>query len=348
MKTNKQNADFLHIGRALLSWYKTESRTLPWRENITPYNIWISEIILQQTQVAQGRAYYLNFLKVFPTADALHKAETDEVLLLWKGLGYYSRALNLHKASQQIMVDYNGVFPNNYHEILKLKGVGKYTAAAIASICFGEKIPAVDGNFYRVLSRIFADDFDISKSTAFVHFSELALRIMPEEKPGDFNQAMMDLGAEICKPKNPKCDICPVDHYCEAYKLRKVSEFPVKSKKIKAANLHLQYYLVQYNDRVLIRQRDEDFIWKKLYEFCTDIPAELKIFITDTQTIKHQLTHKKLTIDIHHMMLQNEIDFQNLATTGNYLVADFSLLNGKSFPKPLENYLKTNIFSRFL
>ena len=233
MKTIKQNSDFLYIGQKLLLWYSQNARILPWRINQNPYNVWISEIILQQTRVEQGLEYYINFTNRFKDVESLAKADIDEVLLYWKGLGYYSRAINLHKAAQQIMQDYQGVFPNNYHEILKLKGIGKYTAAAISSICFNEKRPAVDGNFYRVLSRIFADDFDISKTKAHDYFSELALLIMPDRDFGDFNQAIMDLGANICKPKNPSCGICPVHADCLAFQLGKTADFPVKTKKIK-------------------------------------------------------------------------------------------------------------------
>ena len=190
MKTNKQNADFLHIGKKLTKWYGSNARQLPWRENQLPYNIWISEIVLQQTQVKQGLGHYLRFIERFPTVVELHNASEDDVLLYWKGLGYYSRAINLHKAAHQVVEDFGGEFPNHYNDILKLKGIGKYTAAAIASICFEEKVPAVDGNFYRVLSRIFADDFDISSSKAFQYFSDLALLIMPNDKAGEFNQAL--------------------------------------------------------------------------------------------------------------------------------------------------------------
>jgi A/G-specific adenine glycosylase len=193
-------------------------------------------------------------------------------IIILERFGYYSRAINLHKAAHQVVEDFGGEFPNHYNDILKLKGVGKYTAAAIASICFDEKIPAVDGNFYRVLSRIFADDFDISSSKAFQYFSDLALLVMPEEKPGEFNQAIMDIGAEICRPKNPLCMFCPVNEDCMAFQTGRVSEFPVKTKKVKVSDLSLKYFFVKYQNQFLIKQRGNDFIWKKLYEFPTSIP----------------------------------------------------------------------------
>lgn len=230
LEKNNIGSDFQHIGNTLLHWYKNNARDLPFRQTTDPYKIWICEIVFQQTRINQGLNHYNNFIKRFPDVKILAEANEDEVLLHWKGLGYYSRAINIHKAAKQIMTDYNGSFPSDYEEILKLKGVGKYTAAAVSSICFDGKMPAVDGNFYRVLSRFFADDFDISNSKAFNYFSELATLIMPE-KVGDFNQAMMDLGSEICKPKNPLCGECPIDQNCLAFSLEKISSFPVKTKK---------------------------------------------------------------------------------------------------------------------
>ena len=162
MKKKNKYTDFLNIGLKLLKWYDLNARDLPWRKTKNPYHIWVCEIVLQQTRVEQGKNHYLNFVERFPTVESLSSAEIDEVLLYWKGLGYYSRAINLHKAAQQVMEDFGGEFPNQFEEILKLKGVGKYTAAAVSSICFDEKVPAIDGNFYRVLSRVFADDFDVS------------------------------------------------------------------------------------------------------------------------------------------------------------------------------------------
>ena len=177
MKPKKQNADFLHVGEKLLAWYKIHGRDLPFRKTRNPYKIWICEIVFQQTRIEQGLNHYNRFIERFPDVETLANTETDEVLLYWKGLGYYSRALNVHKAAKQIVKDFNAKFPEKYEDILSLKGVGKYTAAAVSSICFGMKIPAVDGNFYRVLSRVFADDFDISNTSAFNYFSTIAFII---------------------------------------------------------------------------------------------------------------------------------------------------------------------------
>lgn len=339
MKTKKQNADFLQVGKKLLQWYKIYGRDLPFRKTKDPYKIWICEIIFQQTRIEQGLNHYNNFIARFPDVQTLAKADTDEVLLYWKGLGYYSRALNLHKAALQIINDFKGIFPKNYDEILQLKGVGKYTAAAISSICFGKKIAAVDGNFYRVLSRVFADDFDISNNKAFNYFSELALKIMPENEAGHFNEAMMDLGSEICKPKNPLCEDCPLNKDCIAFNLGKIQLFPVKTKKVKPTDLELTYYFVHFKDQFLIKQRKEDFIWKKLYEFPIEIPLELKQFIIGQKTISHKLTHKNLTIHINKVSLKSLKMLQDFAQKEEFVIANFEQSQQKSFPKPIENYL---------
>jgi A/G-specific adenine glycosylase len=339
LEKNKKTSDFLHIGNKLLKWYDKNARDLPFRNTKDPYEIWICEIVFQQTRIVQGLNHYNNFIKRFPNVQTLANAEEDEVLLYWKGLGYYSRAINIHKAAQQIINDYNGVFPSEYEEILKLKGVGKYTAAAVSSICFNGKMPAVDGNFYRVLSRVFADDFDISNSRAFNYFSELAHLIMPENV-GDFNQAMMDLGSEICKPRNPLCGECPLNQDCLAFSLNKTSEFPVKTKKVKATDLELKYYFVHRNGEFLIQQRKDDFIWKKLFEFPLEISDELILFIKSVKTVNHKLTHKNLSIEIFNVEVDSEVVWRNFIVENDYMITNVENSHDKSFPKPLENYIQ--------
>lgn len=313
MTRNKQNPDFLHIGDEILKWYQVHGRDLPFRKTKDPYKIWICEIVFQQTRISQGLNHYENFVERFPNVKTLSEAKTEEVLLYWKGLGYYSRALNIHKASKQIIEDFNGVFPKNYDDILSLKGIGRYTAAAISSICFSEQKPAIDGNFYRVLSRIFADDFDISLSAAYNYFSEISKKVMPRNQAGNFNQAIMDLGSEICKPKNPNCSICPVNVDCLAFQTGTVSKFPVKNKKTVSKNLKLQYYFISYKENFLIKQRDEAFIWKKLFEFPTIIPERFEGLNFKSTIIKHKLTHLNLEIEIHRIDLTSEKDFKNFA-----------------------------------
>ena len=340
MKNHKQNPHFVHLGILILNWYSENARALPFRQTKNPYNIWICEIIFQQTRILQGMQHYENFIARFPDVDALAAAETDEVLLYWKGLGYYSRALNIHKAAKQIVDDFDGKFPASYEDILSLKGIGKYTAAAISSICFGKQIPAIDGNFYRVLSRIFADDFDVSSSKSYAYFEALALEVIPENAAGDFNQAIMDLGSEICKPRNPLCLECPVQEFCLAYQSRTVAEFPVKTKKVKVENLSLQYYFVFYKGQFLIKQRGDDFIWKKLYEFPTEINRNYSEQIIDEVVINHKLTHKNLSITIYKVEMSSKKDLELYASENGYMIINKEESHQKSFPKPLENYLR--------
>lgn len=333
--------DLLFLGEKLLLWYKHHGRDLPFRETKDPYKIWICEIIFQQTRISQGLEHYQNFLQKFPTLATLAAADLDEVLLAWKGLGYYSRAIYLHQAAKQIMTSFGGVFPQDLQEILSLKGIGKYTAAAISSISFGKDIPAIDGNFYRVLSRVFADDFDISQSNAFTHFSHLAHKIMPLGKAGDFNQAMMDLGSEICKPKNPNCDICPLSEDCVAFQKKETKKYPIKSKKVKISEWSLEYFFVFHENQFLVQQRNSNFIWKKLFEFPVKIPKSFQSKVLNTQAISHKLTHKNLLITIKTVLIPSEKEFQNWAKKENLLTITFEKASEKSFPKPLENFLQT-------
>lgn len=342
MEKNNTASEFLHVGNRLLEWYRNNARDLPFRQTKDPYKIWICEIVFQQTRINQGLNHYNNFIKRFPDVKTLAEAEENEVLLYWKGLGYYSRAINIHKAALQIMNDYNGVFPNQYEEILKLKGIGKYTAAAVSSICFGGKTPAVDGNFYRVLSRFFADDFDISNSRAFTYFSELATLVMPDNV-GDFNQAMMDIGSEICKPKNPLCGECPINADCLAFSLQKISEYPVKTKKVKAEDLALTYYFVHRKGQFLIRQRKDDFIWKKLFEFPSSISVDMETFITGSKMVTHKLTHKNLSIEIFNVEVSSEAIWNRFITENQCQITDIEGSHEKSFPKPLENYIQNSL-----
>lgn len=340
MKKKNKNADLLNIGIKLLDWYQYHARELPWRETQNPYHIWISEVVLQQTRVEQGKNHYIRFIERFPNVSELAKASNDEVLLYWKGLGYYSRAINLHKAAQQIVQDYNGKFPESYDDILKLKGIGKYTAAAISSICFQNKIPAIDGNFYRVLSRLFADDFDISQPKAFNYFHDLALRIMPENQPGEFNQAVMDLGSNICKPKNPICSECPLNIDCLAFQLGKMHQFPIKSKKVKSTDVVLHYYFIQHQNQFIIKQRNDDFIWKRLYDFPENIDQDLEKFILFEEVVSHKLTHKNLEIHFYFLEIEDKDSYKRILQNNNYQSITKEESQAKSFPKPLQSFIE--------
>jgi len=217
--------------KILTVWYQQNKRDLPWRAKNDPYLVWVSEIILQQTRVEQGTAYFFRFIKLFPDVKSLANAPENEVLKVWQGLGYYSRARNMHFAARQIMTDYNGIFPDTYNNIGKLKGVGSYTAAAIASIAFGLPYAAIDGNVYRVLSRVFAIDTPIDSTKGKLEFSELANELLDWQNPALFNEALMDFGALQCIPQNPDCNKCPFRDQCLAFAQNKINQFPVKSKK---------------------------------------------------------------------------------------------------------------------
>ena len=249
------------------AWYATNKRELPWRQTGDPYKIWLSEIILQQTRVVQGLPYYMRFVGNFPALSDLALASEDEVLKLWQGLGYYSRARNLHAAAKFIDKELNGVFPSEYETILKLKGVGDYTAAAIASIAFHRPCAVVDGNVFRVLARYFGISEPFDTATGKKLFRDLANELVPADNPGTHNQAMMDFGALQCVPVNPDCLVCPLHTSCLAYNNKMVDRLPVKSKKIKVRSRYFNYFVIFTNNSVFLRKREGDDIWKNLFEF---------------------------------------------------------------------------------
>ncbi|WP_100614019.1 A/G-specific adenine glycosylase [Confluentibacter citreus] len=256
------------FSKTLISWYSNSKRELPWRQTTNPYYIWLSEIILQQTQIVQGQPYYEAFLKEFPSIFSLANAQESQVLKLWQGLGYYSRARNLHATAKYIVNELNGVFPNTYLELLKLKGVGDYTASAIASICFNEPTAVVDGNVYRVLSRYFGIDTPINSSNGTKEFKQLAQQLIDKNNPAEFNQAIMEFGAVQCKPQNPNCSVCPFQESCAALQNNRVSELPVKIKAAKAKKKYFNFLvLVSEDNKTILEKRKEKGIWQNLYQF---------------------------------------------------------------------------------
>lgn len=268
----------MEFSKLLIQWYLQNKRDLPWRNTANPYHIWLSEIMLQQTRVAQGTPYYLSFLDAFPTVFDLAKADEEQVLKLWQGLGYYSRARNLHKTAQYVATELDGIFPNNYTDLLGLKGVGEYTAAAIASFSYGEPVAVVDGNVFRVLSRYFDIETDIALASAKKEFAALAFELMPKDARGGaelseansatFNQAIMEFGALQCVPKSPNCGICVFNESCLALQKKKVDQLPVKSKKLKVRNRYFNYLVVSDdNEDTIIQKRTSKGIWQNLYEF---------------------------------------------------------------------------------
>ncbi len=258
----------MDFSNKLIDWYLDNKRDLPWRNTTNPYFIWLSEVILQQTQIKQGSPYYNAFIKKFPNIYDLAKADENIVLNLWQGLGYYSRARNLHSTAKYVVDKLNGVFPDNYNDLIKLKGIGDYTASAIASICFNEPTPVVDGNVYRFLSRYFGIKTPINSSKGKKEFKELTQKLIDSDRPAIFNQAIMEFGARQCKPQKPECSKCPFNTGCVALKKNIVKELPVK---IKAKQISKRFfnYLVFISDdnKTIIEQRNGAGIWQKLYQF---------------------------------------------------------------------------------
>lgn len=252
----------------LINWYSKYKRDLPWRKTQNPYFIWLSEIILQQTQVKQGLPYYYAFVKQYPSVFDLANASEEEVLKLWQGLGYYSRARNLHATAQHIALELNGVFPNTYKGLIQLKGIGDYTASAIASIAFNEVAAVVDGNVYRVLSRYFGIDTPINSTQGIKEFKALASALIDKHQPATYNQAIMEFGAIQCKPKNPECEVCPLKNGCMALQKNTLDQLPVKLKKTKVTTKYFNFLVCVDKDKnILFEKRDKKGIWQNLYQF---------------------------------------------------------------------------------
>jgi A/G-specific adenine glycosylase len=300
----------------ITNWYEINKRDLPWRKTTDPYLIWVSEVILQQTRVENGISYYLRFTERFPDLKSLAEADQQEVLKIWQGMGYYSRARNLHETAQFILKEYEGRFPDNYNEIRKLKGVGDYTAAAILSFSFNKPFPVVDGNVYRVLSRVFGISTSIDSSAGRSEFKTLAESLIDVKEPGIHNQAIMEFGALQCVPGNPDCILCPLLNYCEAYKLKIINKLPVKNKKAAMKNRFFHYFhFVLPKNTTLVKKRGSKDIWQSLYEFpmleserllnLEEISEreEFKKLINGSRIISftrgdeftHVLTHQKIT-----------------------------------------------------
>lgn len=280
----------MNFSNILIKWYLQNKRDLPWRKTADPYHIWLSEIMLQQTRVAQGTPYFFAFTQEFPTVFDLANASEEQVLKLWQGLGYYSRARNLHKTSQYVANELNGVFPANFKDLLQLKGVGEYTAAAIASFSYNEAVPVVDGNVFRVLSRYFDVESDISLPATKKEFTELAYELMPKDNPAIFNQAIMEFGALQCVPKSPDCSICVFNESCAALQKKKVSILPVKSKKLKVTNRFFNYLILEdVLGNTLIQKRTDKGIWHNLYEFPLVETTEIVDFDVVSKAVRNDI-----------------------------------------------------------
>ena len=346
----------MQFAKALINWYNTHQRDLPWRHSTQAYEIWLSEIMLQQTQVKQALPYYLKFLKHFPTVHDLAKADEDQVLKLWQGLGYYSRARNLHFTAKDISKNYNGSFPTTYKNLLQLKGVGEYTAAAIASFAFNEPKAVVDGNVYRVLSRIFGIDTPINSTEGIKQFKIKANELLDRENPATYNQAIMEFGAIQCKPKQPNCLFCPFQHTCVAFQQSKIERLPVKLKKTKVKTRYFNYLILEDdNENVLLNKRNHKGIWQNLYEYIlSDTAQQVEVFpinkfqhlpqvkstditLLNSKPIKHTLTHRKLFVHFWKAKLQEPFNRQ---LAEHYEIVKRDQLNNYAVPVLIENFIE--------
>lgn len=320
----------------LIGWYEEHQRDLPWRGETDPYKIWVSEIILQQTRVQQGWDYYLRFIDNFPNVKALAEAEEERVLRVWQGLGYYSRARNMHAAAREIMVQHGGKFPQDYHNILALKGIGPYTAAAIASIAFHQPYPAVDGNVIRIISRIFGVCDDVTQPAVVKQITKICETYINRKKPGIFNQAAMDFGAMHCTPKSPKCDECPFATTCYALKNQLVEVLPVKKKKAEQRHRYFHYTVYISDNQTIIERRIGSDIWKNMYQFpLVETVGEDNSFGEPNVRLREVLSHQIIHADFHVKPVEK---FPK--TSDNQTVVSFSALSKYPMPKIMTEFLK--------
>ncbi len=379
----------------LIAWYQANKRDLPWRNIDNPYFIWLSEVILQQTRVIQGMPYYLRFVATYPTIEAMAAAEEKDILRLWQGLGYYSRARNMHHAAKIIVNEHEGKFPDTYKALKKLKGIGDYTASAVASFAFDEKVAVVDGNVFRVLSRVFGVEDDILSTKGKKAFAELAKTLLPDTQVNSYNQAIMEFGALYCKPSSPDCPSCIFQGSCVAFATKKQDILPIKAKKAQVKKRYLHYLVLEYANKLLLKERLEGDVWQGLYDFAlvekntekeivkeiitepiteitpqitpeidlkTIIDAKIKelpllvlggtqsivvdsfdkeiIFVRESQTYLHKLTHQTMYVTFSHLKTQDAVFAEAMATEigGNF----YELADIQELPKPIliDNYLK--------
>ncbi len=352
----------LFFSQKITAWYNSNKRDLPWRNINNPYFIWLSEVILQQTRVVQGMPYYFKFIENFPTVQDLAVADEKEVLRLWQGLGYYSRARNLHTTAKMVVENYAGEFPNTYQELLKLKGIGTYTAAAIASFAFGEKVAVLDGNVYRVLSRVFGESTDISNNEAKKVFTKIAETVLPDKDSDTHNQAIMEFGAMQCTPGMPNCMFCPLSMECVANATGRVGMLPVKSKKIKVRERFFNYFVIEQNRNFAMHERTHKDVWSGMYDFYLKELSENTELLEDiiegddfmnellknsvikrkSDTYLHVLTHQKIQTKFWHVEINPDFVVN--------LPADFdwySINEVDDLPKStlVNNYLTSFVFA---
>lgn len=348
-----------HFSEKIIAWYNQNKRDLPWRNTKDAYLIWLSEIILQQTRVEQGMEYYLKFAKTFPTVKHLAKADNEKVMKLWQGLGYYSRARNLHTTAKIITDKYKGRFPSDYNDILSLKGIGEYTAAAIASFAFNKTHAVVDGNVYRVLARVFGIATPIDSTQGKKEFYQLANELIDKKNPAAHNQAIMELGATQCKPVNPDCSVCPLNKMCFAYSKKRIAELPYKAKKTKTRNRYFNYLVLHYKGTIAINKRTAKDIWINLYDFpLIETEKELneeqflkskewKKFIGKNKYIvksvsanyKHILSHQKIYAKFWEMDFHSSP--KSIVPSSAVLIKEKDI-HKYAVPRLIENYLSNS------
>jgi A/G-specific adenine glycosylase len=336
----------------LLPWYRAQGRPLPWRKTHDPYHIWLSEVILQQTRVEQGRGYWERFVERWPTVKDLAEATEDEVLKQWQGLGYYSRARNLLTAARQVMNEHDGQFPRSHAALLTLKGVGDYTAAAIASICFNGPDAVVDGNVYRVLSRVFGIDTPIDSTEGRKRFKELAQHLLDIRHPGDHNQAVMELGAMVCTPKNYACMLCPLQPQCAAFATGRIDELPVKAGTTKVRDRFFNYLHIRTEKGFYVQQRTGKGIWQGLFELplieseqplkknaLIERSAEMDgtgwIVIGKSEEVKHVLSHQ-----IIHAVFWEVVPPKDFVAPNTWTDVPLGRINEFAVPRLIERWLE--------
>jgi len=331
-------------------WYTNTKRFLPWRDSINPYNIWLSEIIMQQTRVEQGTDYYLKIINRYPEIKNLAEASEHDILKMWEGLGYYSRARNLLFTARHIVNELNGQFPNSYEHLLKLKGIGPYTAAAIASIAFNQAVPAIDGNVLRVSARLFLITDPIDKISTRNKIQTILNGFVPKENPGDFNQAMMELGAIICKPKKPSCPNCPINMHCLAFAESKQHLVPVKSGKVKVKPVFFNYLVPDLDGKTPVK-KNRDGIWTGLYGFPM-VKSEVRLMekneviniinelgyrsvngLKNSEIVVHLLSHRRINARFWQFKARLE------KNPDGFKIVGFDKLNKLAFPKLLVNFI---------
>lgn len=336
------------FSKKIISWYEQNKRDLPWRHTSDPYKIWLSEIMLQQTRIAQGLPYYQKFIETFPDVISLANAKEDRVLRLWQGLGYYSRARNLHACAKKITSELDGKFPQTFDELKNLPGIGTYTAAAIASIAFREPVAVVDGNVYRVLARFFGIDLDIASSEGKAYFFKKANELINMERPDLFNQAVMEFGALHCTPQNPKCGSCIFIRSCVAYQKELQNMLPVKEGKQKVRKRYFTYIVIEHRGRLLMRKRKDGDIWNGLYDFfliensrLVNIEKLLSEFpdltttssVETTKVYKHILSHQHLITRFVRIQISLDQSFKKFIRQNGF--AFYTMKQISNLPKPV-------------